>query len=221
MILFRFVAASVLASVCIGLSGCGLYSPSRPTVTASSAIAPQQTYTSTRPGAARFQQEMHLSPDLPAWHDEREKLALALGDRTLDKSFDDTFDAMIIALANLGCRVNSMERVSGFITSTLPELPPELEEQLSKEARAQYAQARGYSPAVLEVPSNPAYIPPQVLLSEKLNTGITLTLARAEHAQTKVKLRFNGVYYPRKVEELYKRAWEAVDKQLFLNRTLG
>jgi hypothetical protein len=34
----------------------------------------------------------------------------------------------------------------------------------------------------------------------------------------KVKLRFDNVYYPRTVEELYKRVWDAVDKQIFLDR---
>jgi len=231
----RFVAALVLASACIGLGGCSASPLSRSTVTAPTPPADVvQRYVDVSnemersADRRRIQQDMQVDPDLPAWHDEREKLALALGDRTLDKSFDDTFNALITALANLGCRVNNMERVSGFITSTLPELPPELAEQLSKETLVQYAQtkgysARGYSPSVFEdaIPGSRTLHSPQALLSERLNTGATLTLSRAGNAQTKVKLRFNGVYYPRKVDELYRRVWEAVDKQLFLNRTLG
>jgi hypothetical protein len=38
--------------------------------------------------------------------------------------------------------------------------------------------------------------------------------------QTKVKLRFDGTYYPRQVEELYRKVWAEVDKQMFLDKAL-
>jgi uncharacterized protein YneF (UPF0154 family) len=72
----------------------------------------------------QFQQEMMKNPDLPAWHEQREKMAMAVGDRAFDKGFDRVFDSMITTLATLGCRVNNMERASGYLTASLPELPP-------------------------------------------------------------------------------------------------
>jgi len=167
----------------------------------------------------RLMQELASDPDLPAWHDQREKMALALGDRVFDKGFDRTFDSMIIALANLGCRVNNMERVSGYITSSLPQLPPAQADALRQESLSAYAQAKGYSPSVLE--SKNALIPDFSGMMDKMNAGVTLTMIRQGAAQTKVKLRFNNIYYPPAVEELYKRVWDAVDKQIFLDKTLG
>jgi len=168
----------------------------------------------------RFLQDMQAAPDLPAWQQQREKMALAVGDRIVDKSFDRTFDSMIIALANIGCRVNNMERTSGYITSSLPELPPEQKEQLNKEAMAQYAQIKGYSPAVLDDKSGFNFALPGAM-AEKMTAGITLTITRQGPDQTKVKLRFNNVYYPPEIDALYKRVWEAVDKQIFLDKSLG
>jgi hypothetical protein len=168
----------------------------------------------------KLMSDLQTEPDLPAWHDQREKMALAIGDRVFDKSFDRTFDSMIIALANLGCRVNNMERVSGYITSSLPELPPELSEQLKKQALAEYAQAKGYPASVLEA-NSPFNVNLPGAMTEKMTAGVTLTMTKQGSEQTRVKLRFNNVYYPRTVEELYKRVWDAVDKQIFLDRTVG
>jgi hypothetical protein len=168
----------------------------------------------------KLMQDLQTDPDLPAWHDQREKMALEIGDRVFDKSFDRTFDSMIIALANLGCRVNNMERISGYITSSLPELPPELSEQLKKQALSEYARAKGYPASLVETRS-PFNVNMAGVMAEKMTAGVTLTMSRQGNEQTKVKLRFNNVYYPRTVEELYKRVWDAVDKQIFLDRTVG
>ena len=111
----KFVALAAVASTCIALSGCGAYSAFRPasdtSTYAKNMQAAQQKSLADMSERSRFQQDLQNSPDLPAWHNEREKMALAIGDRTLDKNFDDTFDAMITALANLGCRVSNIERV--------------------------------------------------------------------------------------------------------------
>jgi hypothetical protein len=166
----------------------------------------------------RLNSDMMQQPDLPAWHDQRERMALAVGDRVIDKPFDRTFDSMIIALANLGCRVNNMERHTGYITASLPQLPPEQRDALDKEAIAQYAQAKGYPPSVLDNSSSPfgnlSFMP----MMERTGAGLTLTMLRQGDERTKVKLRFDNVYYPRTVEQLYKRVWDAVDKQIFLDR---
>jgi hypothetical protein len=49
-------------------------------------------------------------------------------------------------------------------------------------------------------------------------SGLPLSMIRQGARQTKVKLRFDGTHYPRHVEELYKRVWAEVDKQMFLDK---
>jgi hypothetical protein len=41
---------------------------------------------------------------------------------------------------------------------------------------------------------------------------------RQAASQTKVKIRFDNIYYPRLVEEYYKLVWTTVDKQIFLDK---
>ena len=165
----------------------------------------------------RLNSEMMEEPDLQAWHDQREKMQMAVGDRVIDKSFDRTFDSMIIALANLGCRVNNMERTTGYITASLPQLPPEQRDALTREGTAEYARTKGYPPSVLD-DSGPFGKLNFVPMFERTGAGLTLTMTRQAEERTKVKLRFDNVYYPRTVQELYKRVWDAVDKQIFLDR---
>jgi hypothetical protein len=165
--------------------------------------------------------ESKTTPDLPAWQEQREKMALAVGDRMIDKNFDRTFDSMIIALANLGCRVNNMERVSGYITASIPQLPPDQTQALRKEALAQYMQTKGYSASVLESHGRYDADYSGMFGREMGGAGLTLTMSKHGPDQTRVKLRFDNVFYPRTVEELYKRVWDAVDKQIFLDRSIG
>lgn len=225
--LFVACAAFAIAGLCLSLAGCGsTYGVVRGGSDARATPPPpyMKSWIGFDPAdmmaQQKLMQEMQTDPDLPAWHDQREKMALAIGDRVFDKSFDRTFDSMIIALANLGCRVNNMERVSGYITSSLPELPPELSAQLKKQALSEYAQAKGYPRSVVES-NSPFSANMAGAITERMTAGITLTMTRQGNEQTKVKLRFNNVYYPRTVEELYKRVWDAVDKQIFLDRTVG
>jgi hypothetical protein len=51
--------------------------------------------------------------------------------------------------------------------------------------------------------------------------GLTLTMSKLTADQTRVKVRFDHVYYPRTVEELYKLVWDAIDKQIFLDKSIG
>jgi hypothetical protein len=169
----------------------------------------------------RFQQEMMKNPDLPAWHSQREKMAMAVGDRVFDKGFDRVFDSMITTLANLGCRVNNMERASGYITSSIPQLPPDQQQGLRKEALAQYAQAKGFPPSVLQN-QGPYDIDFDMgaMMERQGGAGLTLSMVKQNARQTKVKLRFDGIYYPRQVEELYRKVWAEVDRQMFLDKAL-
>jgi hypothetical protein len=220
----RFVAVclALLAPLVIVVAGCASAPPSRVNAPAMSAnrMAGMPDVNAMM-AKTRLNSEMMQEPDLPAWHDQREKMALAVGDRTIDKSFDRTFDSMIIALANLGCRVNNMERISGYITSSLPQLPPAQRDALAKEGLAEYAQAKGYPPSVLDTSGPYGNIGGGYsAMMERMGAGVTLTMVRQGPDRTKVKLRFDNVYYPRTVEELYKRVWDAVDKQIFLDRSL-
>lgn len=166
----------------------------------------------------QFQQEMMRNPDLPAWHAQREKMSLAVGDRVFDKGFDRVFDSMVTTLATLGCRVNNMERVSGYITASIPQLPPEQQEGLRKEALAQYAQAKGYPPSVLQ--KGQFDFDMGAMMERQGGAGLTLSMVKQGAQHTKVKVRFDGIYYPRQVEELYKKVWAEVDKQMFLDKAL-
>jgi hypothetical protein len=168
----------------------------------------------------KLMQDLMNNPDLAAWHEQRERMALAIGDRTFDKGADRVFDSMIIALASIGCRVNNMERVSRFITASLPQLPPDQEDALRAEALQQYAQAKGYPPSVLQ--SQGAFDFDPGIGQNMMNrmAGLTLSMVPQGPKQTKVKLRFDNVYYPRTVDELYRKVWAAVDKQMFLDAAL-
>ncbi len=165
--------------------------------------------------------DMMSNPDLPAWHDQREQMALALGDRQFDKGFDRVFDSMIVALATLGCRVQNMERVSGYLTSSIPEVPPAQLQALQKDGTRQYAIAKGYPADILERKSSQFDIDfdPNSMMSRSM-AGLTLTMVKQGPEMTKVKLRFDNVYYPVLVDEYYKIVWAAVDKQMFLDKGL-
>jgi hypothetical protein len=168
-----------------------------------------------------LQQEMMANPDLAAWHEQREKMALALGDRQFDKGFERVFDSMTVALATLGCRVQNMERVSGYITASIPELPPSQLDTLHKDAQRQYAVAKGYPASIVEKSDSPYDM--DMDFSSMMNrqmAGLTLSMVKQGPEATKVKLRFDNVYYPGLVDEYYKIVWAAVDKQMFLDKGL-
>jgi hypothetical protein len=171
----------------------------------------------------QLMQDLMNSPDLPAWHEQRQQLALASGDRVFDKPFDQVFDGMLVALATLGSRVNNMDRGSGYITGTIPDLGPERTQQLQQEALAEYVKMKGYPDSVLEKHGpfdtmNPAM--GQNMMSRMGGSGLTLTMVKQSSRQTKVKLRFDNVYYPKTALELYQHVWIAVDRQMFLDKGL-
>jgi hypothetical protein len=171
----------------------------------------------------QLMQDLTSNPDLPSWHDERQKLTMAQGDRVFDKPFDQVFDGMVVALATMGARVNNMDRRSGYITGSLPDLGPERTQALQQEAIAEYAQLKGYPPSVLQ--SQGPYDMVNVGMGQSMmqrmgGSGLTLTMVRQSAHQTKVKVRFDNVYYPRSELELYQLVWTAVDRQMFLDNSL-
>ena len=184
----------------------------------------------------RLMQDVMKNPDTPEWHDERQKIVMAQGDRVFDKSFNRVFDSMTVALATLECRVQNMERTSGYISASLPAMPPEQRDGLRAEALRAYAASKGYAPGLLDKPAKKADAGRRTMsvvdLEDVLDVestigmmgqhygGVTLSLLRQGERQTKVKLRFDSVYYPKQVLEYYRIVWSAVDKQIFLDQAL-
>lgn len=170
----------------------------------------------------QLMQDVMNNPDLPAWHAQREKMALALGDRTFDKRFERVFDSLTVALATLGSRVNNMERVSGYITASLPPLQPEKADAMQRDGLRQYAVAKGYPTTVVDKGTG-AFdfdVGGSTGMMSRGMAGLTVSLVRQSARQTKVKLRFDNVHYPLLVDEYYKTVWAAIDKQMFLDQAL-
>ena len=55
---------------------------------------------------------------------------------------------------------------------------------------------------------------------EKMQKSLTFQLVKMGDKQTKVKLRFSDVYYPTELETYYKIVWQAVDKQIFVDKNV-
>lgn len=165
-------------------------------------------------------QELMSDPQLPAWHSEREKITQAMGDRIFDKDFERVFDSLTIALATLEANVNNMERQSGYITSAVPRLSPERASQLSEQSMRAYASAKGYDPSLLDK-QGPYEVDLESMTSfSRMNQAMTISLVRQSPTQTKVKIRFSNINYPPELVELYKTVWPAIDKQIFLDRSV-
>ncbi len=218
------IAARVaLASLALVLLGCR--GPSLNDVMAQQQrdVAAQQSERSREDAVDRLSDAIFNNPDLPAWHEQREKMALALGDRQFDRGFDRVFDALSVALATLGCRVQNMERASGYIAASVPSLPPAQLDALDRSAMREYAVASGFPPGIVEPSNSPdgdVMDPTALYAMTRRMAGLTISIVKQGSAMTKVKLRFSDVYYPGYVDAYYKAVWEAVDKQLFLDRGL-
>ena len=106
---------------------------------------------------------------------------------------------------------------ASIVMSLLVVVIPQLE-ALQKEALRQYAVAKGYSADIFDKPS--LYdIDPNAMMSRYMS-GLTLSMVRQTPTMTKVKLRFDNVYYPGLVDQYYAVVWRAVDKQMFLDKGL-
>jgi hypothetical protein len=167
----------------------------------------------------KLMMDMMNNPDVPAWHAQREQMSLAIGDRQFDQSFERVFDSMTVALATIGCRVNNMERSSGYITASIPELPPEQMLALRRESKRQYAIAKGYPPDVVDKREELVDDMFDIDAGQYMS-GLTLSMVKQGPEVTKVKLRFDKVFYPPMVAEYYHIVWRAVDKQMFLDKGL-
>jgi hypothetical protein len=170
----------------------------------------------------QIMQEVMNNPDTPAWHEQREKLAMAMGDRVFDKDFNRVFDSLTVAIATLGSRVQNMERQSGYIAASAPSLPPARQQALSHEGMQDYVRQKGYDPRILEKQGQFDTIDVESIagMQGRYASGMTVSMVRQTATQTKVKIRFDNIYYPRLVEEYYKLVWATVDKQIFLDKAL-
>ena len=227
--LFLAVLGTAALPGAIALAGCAGRPPGYDAAAMADLVAAtQRRRGTTEPAIETLKAKQRLSgellsqPDLPEWHAQRERMALGIGDRTFDKSFDRVFDSMTVALSTLGSRVNNMERGSGYITASIPSLGPTRTAALQHAAIRHYAAARGYPPSVLDKSGDDGldYDVESHGVWMRHMAGLTLQLVRQGAGRTKVKLRFDNVYYPELVAEYYRLVWTTVDKQMFLDQSL-
>ena len=171
---------------------------------------------------SEIMQKLASEPDIPPWYTQRERVAQAMGDRVFDKEFDRVFDSVTVALATLGANVNNMERQSGYITSAVPTLGPEREKQLQMQGAREWARFYKYDPKLMEKGKDDDFGMDVFSMSAlgRMGQAMTISMVRQGKEQTKVKVRFSNVHYPRQLEEYYKTVWAAIDKQIFLDRGL-
>jgi hypothetical protein len=168
---------------------------------------------------SRLMQQLMKEPDVPAWYYQREQTTQALGDRAFDKDFNRVFDSLTVALASMGMTVENMERQSGFIAARGQLLPPERAKQLRSEELTAWCRANGYDSSLLERRGKYEIDPDMGSgMMQRFVTTLTISLVKQSEKQTKVKLRFNGVYYPKTLQEFYTAVWPALDKQIFIDK---
>jgi len=169
------------------------------------------------------------NPDTDAWHDARQKIAAAVGDRDFDQDFSRVFDSLTLAVADLELKVANMERQSGYIAASGMTLPPSEARGMRREAVSDWCAQNGFDASVLDRPFKTrmgAQMGEMLDFSgmmakyEKMQKGLTFQLVKLGEGRTRVKLRFSDVYYPGEVETYYKLIWQAVDKQIFVDGTI-
>jgi hypothetical protein len=163
---------------------------------------------------------MRTQPDVPAWYTQREQVTQAKGDHVFDKGFARVFDSVTVALPGMGMTVGNMERESGYIAAHGDLLPPERSKQLRADERRAWCLANDFDPSLLEKQGEndidfEAYL--DMFAGRPPVMTLTILLTRQSEQQTKVKMRFSGVYYPGALEEYYETVWRAIDKQIFIN----
>ena len=169
----------------------------------------------------QLMQDLMKEPDTAAWYAQREQIAQALGDHVFDKDFNRVFDSLTVALASMGMTVDNMERQSGYIAAHGQLLPPEQTKQLRSEELSAWCIAHNYPPSLLERRGQYDMMDPDIMggtMMQRFTTTLTISVVKQSEEQTKVKLRFNGIYYPQKLEASYGALWPALDKQIFMDK---
>jgi hypothetical protein len=169
------------------------------------------------------------NPDTEAWHDQRQKIALAIGDRVFEKDFDRVFDSLTLAVSSLELKVNNMERQSGYIAASGISLPPNEAKALQRAALRDWCTQSGFDPAILDRPYTSSRLKDRDAPGDtddimagyaKMRKALNFQLIKSAGTRTKVKLRFSEVYYPKEIEAYYKLVWQAVDKQIFIDQNI-
>lgn len=170
---------------------------------------------------SNLMQHLMKEPDVAEWYDQREGVTQATGDRVFDKSFSRVFDSLTVAVASMGMTVDNMERESGYMVAHGQILPPAQSKQLRSEELRAWCVAKGYNPSLLEQRGKYNIDPDMASgMMQQFGTTLTISLVKQSENQTKVKLRFNGIYYPKKLEECYKIVWPKLDKQIFIDKEI-
>lgn len=173
--------------------------------------------------------QFSTSPDTDAWHDHRQKIAQAVGDRVFDKDFSRVFDSLVLAVSAMELKVSNMERQSGYIAAGGISLSPTESKAMHREAAIDWLRQNGVDPSILDQPyRSPMYkqrgdkfdFGQMMSKFDKMQRGLTFQLVKMGKSQTKVKLRFSDVYYPGEIESYYKLVWQAVDKQIFIDQNM-
>lgn len=185
-----------------------------------------------------LQQKMQITtgfasnPDTDAWYEQRQKISLATGDRVFDKDFGRVYDSLVLAVSTLELKVNNMERTSGYIQATGIALLPTESKTMKHDAIRDWCIQKGFDPAIPDKQmSNPQTETMSTTMADfagtgfggqsvKAQKGLTFQLVKMGDNQTKVKLRFSDVFYPAEMEAYYKHVWQAVDKQIFIDKNV-
>lgn len=177
----------------------------------------------------RIGQKFNNNTDTDAWYEQRQKIALATGDRVFDKDFGRVFDSLTLAASTMELKVNNMERQSGYISASGISLPPTESRAMRREAVNDWCRQNGFDPSILDrkfrtsefqQAGEMADLTEMMAKYDKMQKGLTFQLMKMGDNQTKVKLRFSDVYYPAEVEAYYKLVWQAVDKQIFVDQNI-
>lgn len=168
-------------------------------------------------------------PDTDVWHEQRQKSTAALGDRVFEQDFARVFDSLTLAVSDLELKISNMERASGYIAASGMTLPPTEAKAMRREAVTEWCKQNGFDAGILDVQFKGAvgrnmgdWMDFGQMMSkyEKMQKGLTFQLVKMGEGKTKVKLRFSDVYFPGEVEAYYKIIWQAVDKQIFVDKTI-
>ena len=168
-------------------------------------------------------------PDTDAWNEKRKKMALATGDRVFEAEFPRVFDSLTLAVASLELKLGTIERQSGLLTASGIELPPSEAQEMRRAAVNEWCKLSGFDVSVLDRDfkssqmknaSEMMDISDMMARYEKMQKSLTFQLVKMGDKQTKVKLRFSDVYYPSEMETYYKMVWQAVDKQIFVDKNV-
>lgn len=185
----------------------------------------QQVFAERQKISSKFNND----PDTDAWHDQRQKIAAALGDREFDQDFNRVFDSLTQALSELELKIGNMERQSGYLSASGITLPPSDAKAMRRESVNEWCKLNGFDSRVLDRPlktaemqrmSDMVDIDGMMARYEKTAKTLTFQIVRMGDEKAKVKLRFSDVYYPGEVEAYYKIVWAAVDKQIFVDQTV-